>query len=181
MNTALSQTFMIPELVSTCINFLHDDRDALLACLTVNRLWNQGSAKLLWERCGSGVVVQTGQWRPPLVRHLAALSSNGDRLQWYASCIRELSFDIERSAPFLPEDDWWDETRFHHVFEKTRFPHLESITFRSSEHGYHFNNASSLMQYLQPSLKWFWLDGGSLSDEFFVSLRASLEHVCPFS
>ena len=170
---------MIPELVSTCISFLRNDRNALLAYLTVDKFWNQESTRLLWKRCGYGVIVLIGQWKPPLIRHLAALSPNADRLQWYASYIRELSFDIEdfyAELP-LPEDDKRDEIRFHKVFKKVHFHHLERVSFRSSEYGYHFNNASSLIRYLQPSLKWFWLFGGSLSDEFFVSLRVRLEHL----
>ena len=174
---------MIPELVSTCISFLRDDRNALYACLTIDKFWNQESTKLLWERCGYGVAVLVGQWKPPLVRHLAALSHNEDRLQWYASCIRELCFDTEDSNSELPppENAKRDEVRFHRVFKKVHFAHLERISFRSSEYGHHFNKASSLIQYLQPSLKRSCLIGGSLSDEFFVSMRVRLGYVYQLS
>ena len=72
-----------------------------------------------------------------------------------------------------PENAKRDEVRFHRVFKKVHFAHLERISFRSSEYGHHFNKASSLIQYLQPSLKRFCLIGGSLSDEFFVSIRVN--------
>ena len=95
-------------------------------------------------------------------------------MQLYASCVRELCFGLEDFELPVPEYDR-HELRFHHVFDKAHFHHLERVSFPSSEYGCHFDNDSSWIQYLQPSLKWLWLDGGSLSDGLLVSLRVRVE------
>ena len=186
--SAVLRVLVVPELVYLIINLLHSDRSALLACTRVNKIWNEESTRLLWARCGYESLVPYGQWNPPLICHLAVPNSQWDpplirhladlaydlpRLQRYANCIRELYFSVEDffNIPFLPSDDSRDEARFHDTFKYIVFPRLEAIFSDTTVFGGHFSTTNSLLQYMQPNLQYINLGGGSLSDEFFITIQ----------
>ena len=177
-HTAAYRTLGLPELLALVLKF-QTEASSLASCMRVNSLWAQEAVKILWQNCGYQLQM-IGYIRAPVLRDLAALSHRPERLQWYASCIRSLTFHIEgyyRDDEPLAEDEDRDEARFHSILAKTNFPHLESITFSSSDRCYLYNKSSLLLHYLLPSLKSFrgfgysCGSGAVLSDEFFSSMK----------
>ena len=174
--SALDRALMLPELISTILSGLHDDAPTLAACMRVNKLWAEEAVMFLWEACGSDASPPNGRRQlPPKIRNLAALAPYPDRLQWYARCIRTLNFTVEYTHTDgmrdTPKDASGDDAQYHLAFANTEFPRLECFRLQGSGYGSVQTKGSSLLQYLQPSLRAFCLLEGSLSDDFFISMK----------
>ncbi|MCJ1391803.1 hypothetical protein MMC18_004670 [Xylographa bjoerkii] len=176
--TAAHRTLGLPELLALVLGF-QTEASSLASCMRVNSLWAKEAAKILWQKCGYQMQF-IGDVRAPVIRNLAALSHQSDRLQWYANYIHFLNFHIEDfyGEDVLPPDyELRDEARYHSIFTGITFPHLEDIEFSSSDLCYLYNQTSLLLQYLQPSLKSFrgfgytCKGGAVLSDQFFSSMK----------
>jgi hypothetical protein len=180
-DTAAHRTLALPELLAIIFEF-HTEASSLASCIRVNSLWAQEAVKLLWRKCGYQLQM-AGDIRAPMIRDLAALSHQPDRLQWYANCIHSLTFHIEGFFHHDVSYDMFgdnDEARFHSIFATTDFPRLQHITFSSSDQCHLYNKSSLLLQYLKPSLKSFrgfgysCKGGAVLPDQFFNSMMVQL-------
>ena len=171
---ATDQALSLPELISTICGFLEDD-SALAACIRVNSRWAEEATKVLWSHCGSGFLGADSQ-KFPKMRHLAALTEKPERLQWYANCIQSLEVGIE-DADTEHSDGTLDEGRYHYLFKDIDFPRLSEISIQSGPFSHLYTRTSLLLQYLQPSLKKFWIYFGYpsygvvLSDDLFLAME----------
>ncbi|MCJ1242050.1 hypothetical protein MMC14_010057 [Varicellaria rhodocarpa] len=190
--TSVARVLGLPELLSTVLSFYGYKRSTLASCMRVNNLWANEAAPYLWERCGAGF---WDGFKPPLIRDLATLASNPDRLQWYARFVRKLQFaDGNRLFCCAPPgasvefDGSGDPTEYVHVFQKTKedawfhssfqnieFPRLEYLFIHASDHGVDLNSCSSLLVYFQPNLKELRVESATLSEDFFNSVKV----LCP--
>lgn len=171
--SACDRVMMLPELLSTIFSCIGNDGPTLAACMRVNKWWAEEAVMYLWEACG-GWFQDQGQLAP-YIRNLAALASYPHRLQWYARCIRSLSFGFENRETEgmrdTPTDDSGDDAQYHPVFANTEFPRLASFRLVSSGYGSAYTRSSSLLPYLQASLLSFSLWEGNISDDLLVALR----------
>ena len=179
--TSIARVLNLPELLSTVLSFYGYNRSTLASCMRVNKLWMNEAAPYLWERCGAGF---WDGFKPPLIRNLAILASNPDRLQWYARFVRKLQFaDGVRPLCCAPpgssteldaldvshksDEDAW----LHSSFQNIEFPRLEYLFINASDHGVSLNSCSSLLVYFQPNLKELRVESATLSEEFFNSVK----------
>ena len=186
MSTAAASVLHLPELLSMIFDHLYGDSRTLLSCMLVNKYWSELAVNILWKQCGAGCHLLyrqdstlEDQHLAPQIRDLVAIASEPNRVGWYARCIDTLCFDIEYPDDDEDCDDWpKDESRFHSVLEAINFPSLAHVFLRPSQRGVHFNTTSSLIQYLQPKLRTFRLDSGSITDLFLTKM--SVRHSSNF-
>ncbi|KAI9696821.1 MAG: hypothetical protein M1836_005183 [Candelina mexicana] len=138
----------LPELVAATLQYITDPRD-LRACILVNKLWASEATTLLWED------------NPPIKAFVDIPAfKEPERLQLYAKKVRKFTLNA-------------DDARYNHLFAYTEFPRLETIVLDSSP----YNEVETLLPFLQPSLRKFFIYGGPVGDTLLYELRIRSPHL----
>ena len=166
--SARFRALILPELVARILYFIRDDSNALAACIQLNKLWAEESARILWADHQSETVMHRDFCtRQQCLLHtncrLSELAKSG-RLQQYARFIRHLCF-IHYG------------TRDYSSFTDISFPMLDTLELRQPCDFCSKENPSALdvgnfnvLQFLQPRLKYFQIEISSLCGRFFKTL-----------
>ncbi|MCJ1386104.1 hypothetical protein MMC17_009229 [Xylographa soralifera] len=163
----------------------------LLACLRVNWMFYREATKWLWDQCGFGGRTENEFFGPrwpglyshspskiPKIRHLAALASDPVRLDWYAKHLHTLFFatDVATDGD-ASTTAFVHESQYHRIFVNTSFPLLRLLDIDIPQNDQNHHPSSSLVQYLQPSLEYCQITGGTFSDQFLFTMQMQCKHL----
>ena len=172
MASAVYRTLALPEIIMTIASFLEDDLPALVSCLHVNRLWSEAATLYLWSTCGDGLGDAI-----PHIHHLTSLASTPERMNRYASCVKELAFSVAEAGDDL-DSALETQKAYHDILANAAFPRLEKVNFGDFDYeSVYYSTSSLLLQYVRPKLRTFSAfvsppnQGEYVSDGFLASMK----------
>ena len=154
----MHRALLLPEIVSAILQAGKSEPGLLSHSLLVNQLWFQEASRILWAICNSTCTEQTH----PDIHRLGTLVllEGAERAQVYADVVQELSFHYG--------EDYTDQTSWHEVLCRLRFPMLRSVWFWETDHAALLNTENVILHYAQSALQALVVDAcGTLSENFF--------------